>query len=105
LFTISPGDLVYLPSTEERKTAASIDLSNPTKDQNSRIFIMKKTSGKQCYFLAHNISTLIKKYDADTKYGEFETQNKIEKTDAGTRIKDYCLKLKTDRLGKLTVLK
>lgn len=101
LFTISPGDLVYVPTSEESQNKKSIDLSNPTKDQSSRIFVMEKTSGKQCYFLNHNISFLIKKYDPISKYGEFETQNKFEKMDDGTRIKDVCLKIKADRLGKI----
>lgn len=104
LFTLSPGDLVYLPTGDELVNLKGIDLSNLNTGQASRIFVMEKVSGKECYFLPHSVSSLVKKYDAQSKVGEFGSQNKFEKIDDGTRIKDCCIKLKSNRLGEVVTV-
>lgn len=99
LFYLSPNDLVYVPSPEEQADPELVNLVNLSKEQMERIYRMEKTSGKECYFLPHRISKLIKSYDAKTGIGEFGSQNKLQKDIEDQKIADICLKLKIDRLG------
>jgi CRISPR-associated endonuclease Csn1 len=68
---------------------------------------MEKASGSECYFIRFDIANLIKQYDANTKFGELSSQNKLETTmdlDFQVRIKEDCRKLKVDRLGNIKTL-
>ncbi len=101
LFHLSPNDLVYVPNEDELESISLIDFSNLTKNQKERIYKVEKTSGVECYFVRHNIAYLIKNYDAKTKIGELESQNKLQTTmtDERMKIADFCIKLNIDRLG------
>lgn len=105
LFYLSPNDLVYMPSKDEQINNLPIDLSNLTLDQANNIYRMVSSTGKQCHFIRANIASLIKSYDSSSKLGELESLNKLEVTmdKYKLRIKEYCLKIKIDRLGKLTI--
>ncbi|MDR2064140.1 MAG: type II CRISPR RNA-guided endonuclease Cas9, partial [Prevotellaceae bacterium] len=104
LFYLSPNDLVYVPTEEEKINRINIDFNNLTKEQVQRIYKMEKASDKECYFIRNDIASLIKQYDAKTKYGEFESQNKLQTTMCKECIKiaETCKKLKVDRLGNIT---
>jgi CRISPR-associated endonuclease Csn1 len=102
LFTLSPNDLVYVPSEEEK--GLIIDLMNLSKEQANRIYKMVSSTGNECHFIQTNISSLIKNYDAKSKIGEFGSLNKLETTiDNLFRIKEVCYKLKIDRLGNISI--
>jgi CRISPR-associated endonuclease Csn1 len=101
LFSLSPNDIVYLPSEEEQQNSSSVDFNKLSKTQIERLFRMEKTSGSECYFMFNNIASLVQQYDAKSGVGEFGSQNKFEKVGDDIRIKDYCWKLKIDRLGNL----
>ena len=102
LFTLSPNDLVYVPTEEERKSNVRINFNKSSKEQNTRIYRMEKASGKECYFIQHNISSLIIQYDAKSKFGEFGSQNKLQTTvKEGFKIIDSCVKINVDRLGNI----
>jgi hypothetical protein len=53
-----------------------------------------------------DIAFLIKQYDAKTKIGELESQNKLQVTMSEDRIKiaDVCFKIDCDRLGDINIL-
>ncbi|WP_186755506.1 type II CRISPR RNA-guided endonuclease Cas9 [Echinicola salinicaeni] len=104
LFTLSPNDLVYVPTEEENENPGLIDFSNLNKDQASRIYKMVSSTGNECHFIQASIASLIKKYDTKSRFGEMGSLNKLEITidiDAPIRIKENCIKIKVDRLGNI----
>lgn len=105
LFYLSPNDLVYVP--QEGELIGNIfNLNDLNREQIKRIYKVEKTSGTECYFVRQDIAFLIKQYDAKTKIGELESQNKLQVTMSEDRIKiaDVCLKIDCDRLGDINIL-
>lgn len=101
LFSLSPNDLVYVPM--EGEDAESIDFTNLSKEQRERIYKTVSFTGNECFFVKSSISSLIKNYDAKTKIGELGSLNKLEITIPDhIRIKEFCIKLKIDRLGNIS---
>lgn len=90
LFSLSPGDLVYLPAPGEQPRIGNL---NPL-----RIYKMVSSNKKQCYFIPHTIAQVL---DNGKEYGSL---NKVEKTDDKQSIKDECLKLQVNRLGQITAI-
>jgi CRISPR-associated endonuclease Csn1 len=102
LFYLSPNDLVYVPTEDEKENIKNIDFDNLTKEQKGRIYRMVSCTGNECHFSHSNISALIKSYDSKTKVGELGSLNKSELTlDQSIRIKEQCIKLSISRLGKV----
>lgn len=113
LFTLSPHDLVYVPTDEQKEQPVEIHELLP-----ERIFVMRKCTGTRCYFLPQTIAKTL--YDKH----EFTSINIVEnfvliaptipnnatiKANAGTEnaeqqpsIKQVCWKLEVDRLGRIT---
>ena len=100
LFDLSPNDLVYVPQ-EDEIIDGNFSLNNLDEEQIKRIYKVEKTSGVECYFVRQDIAYLIKQYDAKTKIGELESQNKLQvtMTDDRMKIADVCFKIKVNRLG------
>jgi CRISPR/Cas system Type II protein with McrA/HNH and RuvC-like nuclease domain len=100
LFTLKQGDPVYLPQPgEEVITDVNSPLFAPFWNdkikRSNNIHYVTKFSGKQIYFIKHNVAAPI------VKGKEFGSQNAYEKV--GNRsIKEYCIKLNIDRLGNIT---
>ncbi len=104
LFTLSPNDLVYVPTIDEIENPNLVNFKNLNKYQANRVYKMEKSTDIVCYFIRNNISSLIKQYDNKSKFGELSSQNKLETTmelNENVRIKDVCWKLVVDRLGKI----
>lgn len=102
LFVLSPGDLVYNPTEEEIETQTLPDFSKLNKAICSRIYRMEKATGKECYFINHNIASLIAPYNAKIKFGEFKSQGKFERSEEDQEsIKASCVKLNVDSLGNI----
>lgn len=99
LFTLSPNDLVYVPTDEDLDSKMLINFDNMTSEQIKRIYKMVSSTGNECHFINNNISKLIKNYESKSKIGELGSLNKSELTIDGFRIKERCIKLRTDRLG------
>ncbi len=95
LFSLSPNDLVYVPTDEEIQNPQSVDFNNLSIEQVDRTYKMVSSSGNQCFFIRHDIAKSIK-----NKY-EFSSLNKMEKSVNGEMIKERCWKLKVDRLGNI----
>ena len=107
LFTLSPNDVVYVPTDEELGDTRLVDFNALSKEQLERIYKMEKVSKNECYFIQNYIATLIYKYDAKKKFGELGSQNKLQTTmcSFGYKISDRCWKLKLDRLGNVIEVK
>ncbi|MEI6060687.1 MAG: hypothetical protein WCR72_08260 [Bacteroidota bacterium] len=95
-----------MPTSAEIENPQTIDFRKLKKEQVERIYKVEKCSGVECYYIRNDISFLIKQYDSKAKYGELESQNKLQTTMCKNRIKiaDRCLKLKVDRLGNISIL-
>lgn len=87
-FYLSPNDLVYVPTEEEK-------LSSECKLNKKQIYKMVSSTGNKCLFVPYSIAKPI--YD---KF-EFEAMNKMGRTLTGEMIKDICWKLEVDRLGNI----
>jgi CRISPR-associated endonuclease Csn1 len=97
LFYLSPTDLVYVLTEEEKDNQNSIKFSNLTREQSQRIYKMVSSSGTQGFFIKSEVATSI------VNKMEYSTLNKMERAIDGTMIKDNCIKLKVDRLGNISL--
>lgn len=107
---LSPNDLIYVPSKAEQENINSIDFNNLTEEQISRIFFVNDFSGITCYFRPNRIAKAIIPKEVDMSYDE--KKQKITgsfdfKTASfdGKPIKDICIKLHVNRLGKISINK
>ena len=91
LFTLSPNDLVYLPTTEELES--TVDFQRMDKN---RIYKMVSSTENRCYFIPYEVANSI----IDKK--EFTSKNKIEISLTGESIKETCIPIKVDRLGNIS---
>ncbi len=90
LFSLSPNDLVYLPTEEQIGRPLSVE-----DIDKERIYKMVSSTGKECYFIKANVAvSIIDKF-------EFSPLNKSERSITGEMIKDICFKIKVDRLGNI----
>jgi len=93
LFSLSPNDLVYVPTEEE--ATSKIDYHNLTREQINRIYKMVSCTGKQCFFIKQEVaSSIVDKH-------EYSALNKMERCIEGMMIKDKCIKIEVDRLGHI----
>ena len=90
LFTLSPNDLVYVPTPDE----IGIPL-NVQEIHRDRIYKMVKASQKRCYFIPASIATpIIDNY-------ELGNNNLAERSWTDEKIQEICLPLRVDRTGQL----
>lgn len=90
-FSLSPNDLVYVPTVNE-----IVDENNLDK---SRVYKMVSSSGNQCFFVLSMVSKSI----VDKK--EYSPLNKMENAITGEQIKKVCIPLTIDRLGNIKLKK
>jgi CRISPR-associated endonuclease Csn1 len=95
LFTLSPNDLVYVPTKEEMENPSLVDFKNLSKSQVERIYKMVSSTSYQCFFIRNEIANIIK------DKVEFSLKNKFEKNDDGILVKSICWKLIINRLGQI----
>ncbi|OEK08699.1 CRISPR-associated protein Csn1 [Flavivirga aquatica] len=95
LFSLSPNDLVYVPTDEEIDNPSLVNFNNLNKKQVEKIYKTVSCSTYQCFFVHNTISKPIQ------NKVEFSALNKMEKSIDGIMIKDRCWKLKMDRLGNI----
>ena len=87
-FIISPNDLVYVPTDIEMRTGTySYDAIN--------IYKMVSFTGNRLYAVPYSTAkTIVDKV-------EYSQLNKVEFTDNKVSIKEICVPIKVDRLGKI----
>jgi CRISPR-associated endonuclease Csn1 len=113
LFTLSPNDLVYIPTEEEMENPHIVDFNNLNKEQVRKIYKMVSTTKGECHFVPNTTATEIKKNENGTNSKNERIQilnnevNIIDKKDnsKGVMIKERCWKLKVDRLGNIIDVK
>jgi CRISPR-associated endonuclease Csn1 len=86
LFYLSPGDLVYVPMSDD----ANIDTTHP-----DRIYKFVSGSSYQGFFTPYSISNPI------LQTTELGSNNKSERAWSGEMIKTICIPLSVDRLGEI----
>lgn len=100
LFTLSPYDLVYVPTDEQKEQPIEVADLLP-----ERIFVMRKSSGSRCYFLPQSMAKLLDKNQelggADLVEQTVFLTPKIDLQER-VSIKEKCWKLEVDRLGTIT---
>ncbi len=113
LFTLSPNDLVFVPTNEELENINSIDFHNLSVEQKNRIYILTDSSGTTANFVPVTTANIIfninfkeqakisLKYLIQNEYGVGSPQSKNQKTIDNIMIKDRCMKLKVNRLGQI----
>lgn len=87
-FYLSPNDLVYVPTEEER----IMGISHIDK---TRIYKMVSSTGCSCYFVPSTFAKVV------VDKVELQSLNKMEKAITDECIKEVCWKLKVDRLGNI----
>lgn len=108
LFALSPNDLVYVPTDEEKDNPTIVDFKNLNKEQMDRIYKMVSSTQGECHFIPNCDALEIIKNENGTnskseRMKDFFKGNIIycEKSKKSIMIKDRCWKLKVDRLGKI----
>lgn len=96
IFSLSPNDLVFVPTDDEILNPNFVNISNLTNEQVSRIYKMVSCTGARGFFIKSNVATSI--YNKV----EFSALNKMERDIEGVMIKERCWKLEVDRLGNVT---
>jgi CRISPR-associated endonuclease Csn1 len=66
LFSLSPNDLVYVPTDEEIENIQNIDFSDLTKEQIGRVYKLVSSTQSECHFIPNRNSTEIKKNENGT---------------------------------------
>ncbi|WP_458627354.1 type II CRISPR RNA-guided endonuclease Cas9 [Winogradskyella sp. PC D3.3] len=127
IFTLSPLDLVYVPTEEEIENPSKVDFKNLTNEQLNRIYKYVDGSEEIANFVSYSVSTPIWRFHGKKNkeiYNELKAENKIsisEKEliqnefglgsqqnknqnmiDGKTQVKKYCWKLKVNRLGHIS---
>lgn len=94
LFHLSPNDLVYVPTEEEMVSGTKCCTEDIKVD---RIYKMVSSTGNQCFFICQNVANSI------VNKVEFSPLNKMERSITGEMIKEICVKVHVDRLGKIII--
>lgn len=90
LFSLSPGDLMYVPGTDE-----TIFPQKWSVEETSRIYKMVSCTRGECYFVRHDVAVPI------VNKLEFSPLNKMERSWDGVMIKEAGIKIRIDRLGNV----
>ena len=106
LFSLSPNDLVYVPSAEEIDNPLMVDFSKLTKEQVNKIYNVNDFS-ETIYFSPNYHSKAIHPKEVDLRYDSSKNKTSgsyADKTASlnGIQIKEVCWKLEVDRLGNIT---
>lgn len=94
LFWLSPNDLVYLPTEEERE----LGRMNESIDR-GRIYKMVSCTGNEGHFIPANVANPI------LPIVELGSNNKAQRAWTNEMIKEICIPVKVDRLGDIIEVK
>ncbi|MCL2417431.1 MAG: type II CRISPR RNA-guided endonuclease Cas9 [Bacteroidales bacterium] len=116
LFHLSPNDLVYVPTEDEKENSRAIDWKNLDKEQLKRIYKFTDSSDTTANFVPANVANLIfnmnkteqqkrgLNFNIQNEFGVGSPQSKNQRAITGEMVKDVCIKLNTDRLGNIKPL-
>jgi CRISPR-associated endonuclease Csn1 len=95
-FYLSPNDLIYLISQEDKRNNVSVDFTDMPKEQMRMIYKVVSFTGNRLSAIPYAVAQpIIDKV-------EFTQLNKLEFSLEKLSIKDSCIKLKVDRLGNIS---
>jgi CRISPR-associated endonuclease Csn1 len=94
-FYLSPNDLVYIPTEDERGNRSFIDQFKLTSDHENRIYKFVSCTENEGHFVPHYYSSPILK-------NEMGSNNKSQNSINGVQIKAVCWKLQVNRIGQIT---
>ncbi len=105
--TISPLDLVYIPTEEESENINAIDFDTIDKSKLERIYNVNDFSGYTVYFSQNSFAKNIYPKEMDMSWNEKKQKSSgsfDSKTASfsGKSIKESFVKLKIDRLGNIS---
>ncbi len=92
IFVLSPNDLVYLPTEEERNSGK---VTQPLDRE--RIYKMVSCTEGECHFIPSCVASPI------LQTIELGSNNKAQRAWSGEMIKDICVPIKIDRLGNVSI--
>lgn len=107
LFTLSPNDLVYIPTDDEKENLTIINLDKLSKEQTERIYKFVSCTSGEGHFVSNNYSKEIISNEngsnnKNERMLEFNNSNTIyDEKEKPVMIKSVCWKLEVDRLGKI----
>lgn len=120
IFTLSPDDIVYMPSEDEIESFSSFDVANLTPPQIANIYKFVDGSGTTGNFVPVSASRVIANLKDKKVRSNFCMRNKLSDKELiknefglgspqlknqnsldGRQIKSVCWKLKVDRLGNV----
>ncbi len=94
-FYLSPNDLMYMPTEDEKLNYEIADVEQLTNGQLKQVYKCVSFTANRLYAIPNNVaSTIIDKI-------EFTQLNKLEVSLDKQSIKEHCWKLQVDRLGKV----
>jgi len=96
LFSLSPNDLVYMPTEEENANLNIINFNNLDKEQTENIYKVVSFTGNRLYAIPNKVATSI------VDKTEFSLLNKVEFNLDKKSIKEHCIKINLDRLGNIS---
>lgn len=111
LFTLSPNDLVYVPTDEELEDTSLVDFNNLSKEQLRRVYKMVSTTQNklQCQPIYYASSIIEKENGSGNKTERilqyFDVCDVLSEVGEPVMIKERCWKLKIDRLGNVLEVK
>ena len=94
LFWLSPNDLVYLPTEEEREFGR---INEPI--DRGRVYKMVSCTGNEGHFIPVNVANPI------LPTIELGSNNKAQRAWNNEMVKDICIPVKVDRLGRIIEVK
>ncbi|CAN5813441.1 type II CRISPR RNA-guided endonuclease Cas9 [soil metagenome] len=94
LFHLSPNDLVYVPTEQERGNSNIINFEKLNREQQNRVLKFVSCTGSEGHFVPNCYSSPIIK-------NEIGANNKSQINFNSIQIKSVCWKLQIDRLGKI----
>lgn len=107
LFTLSPNDLVYIPTVEEKENLTTVNFDKLSKEQTERIYKFISCTSGEGHFVTNNYSKEIISNEngsnnKNERMLEFNNSNTIyDENEKPIMIKSVCWKLEVDRLGKI----
>jgi CRISPR-associated endonuclease Csn1 len=107
LFTLSPNDLVYIPTDEELGNLTACNFDKLSKEQTERIYKFVSCTSGEGHFVSNNYSKEIISNEngsnnKNERMLEFNNSNTIyDEKEKPVMIKSICWKLEVDRLGKI----
>jgi CRISPR-associated endonuclease Csn1 len=96
-FVLSPNQLVYLP--DEGEHVHFEPGQNLTEEQARKVYRFVSCDGAAAFFIPASVASII------IDKVEFEKMNKIGRAPDGRMIKEFCVKLNVDRLGRVSLAK